>query len=686
MKKLMILCFTIFFSVLSLLAFLNFANDAEEKIEFDKQALQIVKPDDMTNEAYLAAIETAMQQAGCDILFKYVDVTGEKSESLYYKTNFTEDFIRADSEKGTMTVEPGECISTMQHDGYTNYQLKVPNTNGDMTFLPLSDAARHPLSQNIFYVKSQSLDNAAQAIRNAGFAVEITRSSVQSGKYSVPMFGAIPTLLFLASILFYAMSRGKETVLKKMDGYSNTAILSDMLRETLPFFILILLIITAGFGIAGAVQYPAALPGLFRYWILYIIPGILITAFGFLMTLVVLITKNSAEQIKGRSPQTGIYFVSVLLKVGFAVFILIFLSIAIRNAKISYNTTSTFKALSEQLNGYVTVPLYNLNHSVEGMQPRYMELYHRTVDQNNGILIDPRHYELTLETGMSDYEVYGQSEVGQDTAIINTNFLNFNPVYAEDGTQITADTLADDGTLHVLFPLNKTDKVDAIKEFIEYGYHTACTALFYDQNKTTVYSYSANALRSTTGVVPDPILIVGNDAVINDDYIYSFISGGYYFFKANTDNPTAEFMPLLEELGISETTMKLTPKSETFSEALAHWHSMLKLYATQSVLLLIGFLMLIVFTSKLYCENYKNRISVQLMNGTSLTYCLRRHLVLVILSYVICCILILAGMGLGITVNYWILVGMIATELIAIFVSSRKFINTKLSEILKGAD
>ena len=681
MKKLMILCFTIFFSVFSLLAFLNFANDAEEKIEFDKQALQIVRPDDMTNEAYLAAIEAAVRQAGCDILFKYVDVTGEKSESIYYKTNFTEDFIRADSEKGNMTVEPGECISTRQHDGCTNYLLKIPSTNGDMTFLPFSDAAKHPLSKNMFYVRSQSLDSAAQAVRNAGFDVEIARSSLQSGKYPVLLFGAIPTLLFLASMLFYAMSRGKETVLKKMDGYSNGKILSDMLMETMPFFILILAVITVVSFAAGAVRYPTAVAGFMRYWFPHILAASGITAFGFLMTYIVSITKNSAEQIKGRAPQTGIYIVSVLLKIGFAVFILYFLSIAARNAMLAYNTSRTFRTLSVQVSDYVTVPMYNLNKSIDGMQPQYLELYKRTVDQNNGILIDTGNYEVQLENGLTLAE-----EFGQDTAIINENFLGFNPIYQEDGTQITADMLASDSSLHLLVPLNKKDKEAEVTELLSYGYKTECTVHYYDPNKTTVYSYNASAMKSPTGEVPDPILIVGNESVINDSFIYTFISNGYYFFKANTDNPTAEFMPLLEELGISETTMKLTPKSETFSEALAHWYSMLKLYATQSVLLLIGFLMLIVFTSKLYCENYKNRISVQLMNGTSLAYCLRRHLIFVILSYVICCFLILAGMGLGITVNYWILVGMIATELVAIFVSSRKFINTKLSEILKGAD
>lgn len=681
MKQLMILCFTIFFSVFSLLAFLNFANDAEEKIEFDKQALRIIKPDDMPNEAYLAAIEAAVQQAGCDIFFKYVDVTGEKTESLYYKTNFTDNFIHADSEKGTMRVEADECISTKQHEGYTNYQLKVPDTNGDMTFLSFAHAAKHPLSQNMFYVNSPSLDSAAKAIRDAGFEVEIARSSLQSGKYPVLLFGAIPTLLFLASMLFYAMSRGKETVLKKMDGYSSGMILSDMLHEALPFFAVILAVIAVISFAAGAVRYPSAVFGFIKYWFPHILAAAGITAFGFLMTYIVAITKNSAEQIKGRSPQTGIYIVSILLKIGFAVFILYFLSIAARNAMLAGNTSRTFRTLSEQVSDYVTVPMYNLNKSIDGMQAQYVELYKRTVDRNHGILIDTGNYEVQLENGLTLAE-----EFGQDTAIINENFLGFNPIYQEDGTQITAETLASDGTLNILIPLNKKDKEAEVTEKLGYGYKTECTVHYYDPEKTTVYSYNASAMKSPTGEVPDPIMIVGNESVINDVFIYTFISNGYYFFKANTDDPTAEFMPLLQELGISETTMKLTPKSETFKEALEHWYSMLKLYATQSALLLIGFLMLICFTSKLYCENYKNRISVQLMNGASLAYCLRRHLLFVLISYIICFGLVILSKGFGISVNNGILIGMIAAELIAIFASSRKFINTKLSEILKGAD
>lgn len=75
MKKLIIICFGILFLMLSILAFLNFSFEAEEKIEKDMKTILIEKPENITNQEYIATLNALLENIDCDMMFKLVDVT-----------------------------------------------------------------------------------------------------------------------------------------------------------------------------------------------------------------------------------------------------------------------------------------------------------------------------------------------------------------------------------------------------------------------------------------------------------------------------------------------------------------------------------------------------------------------------------------------------------------------------------
>ncbi len=681
MKKIMLLCFSIFFSIMSILSVLNYAFEAEEQIELDKQTILIERPETMQNDEYLTAISEVMEQIHCDIMYKYTNVTGKKTEYLYYKTNNTSNFVTVPSEKKNMLVISGECISTKLHEGYINYKLNTANAHSDISFFDLSDAVNYSLDSAIYYVKASECEQITEALHSAGLYVEKKYSSLISGKYSVILFGGIPIILFFASMLFYVLSEGKKIVLKKMDGYSNFDILKDDVSDTLPQFGIIFLIISVITGIAGAICYPLALNGFLSYFLGYVGTGAFITALGYALALIVYFSKNNAEQIKGKAPKTGIYTISIFLKICFVLFIMFFMSIAVRNVTLAYHTFRTSKTFAEKLDSYVTVPVYNLNHDVDGLETNYVNLYHQTVDAYHGVLIDAGNYKFDLISGKTPCEEYGQDDI-----IINENYLSFNPIYDLNGTAITPEQLTTDGRLNVLIPLSKKDSENALKERYLMAYKTDINIIYYDESISKIYSYNASALATSDGEIKSPVVVLADEKIINETFIYTFITNGYYFFKATTSDPTAEFKPLLEELGISETTLKLNYVSDNFKEEMTQWLSMLKLYATQSALLLLGMLTVILFTSKLYCENYKNRISIYLMEGKSLLFCIRNHIAFTLLSYVFCIAVLHFGITISISFNYNIMIFMILSELIIILLSCRKFVTANLSEILKGAD
>lgn len=92
-------------------------------------------------------------------------------------------------------------------------------------------------------------------------------------------------------------------------------------------------------------------------------------------------------------------------------------------------------------------------------------------------------------------------------------------------------------------------------------------------------------------------------------YITSYISKGAYFIKTQTDSPYTELYPLLKASGIEAYTLELRSVADNYEKVIARQLTMLRIFGTQSVFLLIGLFALIIFTASLYCENYKSWIA-----------------------------------------------------------------------------
>lgn len=605
---------------------------------------------------------------------------GDKIEIIYYKTNNSDNFIDINSDKGTLECNQGEIISTKNYKNSKFYRLNVANTNSEITFRNILDSANHNFTSDIFYVRSENCDTIVNAIADIGYNVEIKDSTIISGKYSILIFAGIPILLFLTSIAFYGLSKGKVNVLKKMDGFRSVNILKDDIKKTGTYFFMEFIVISIIMAIVSSFKYKFAFKEYIIYWLGYMSLGFIVLLVGYILLACIIATQNKVESIKGKAPQKGIYIIALILKSCFIVFIVFFLSIAIRNFMLAHNVYKTSEKLLHKVEGYVSIPVYELNQSSEGLEGNYVEFYKNTVDKYNGILIESRNYEVDVVTGKTKCE-----EFGQDNITINSNYLEFNPIYDVRGNQITSDELLDD-KLTVLIPKSKEYRTQDVVEQCKLAYKSDVNVIYYDQNKTSIYSYNARGLKSTEGEIPEPIIYIGNENIINEAYILDFVTGDYYFIKPETSNPYNEILPLLEELGISKTTTKFSYISDNFKEAINNWLMMLKIYATQSFLLFIGLFSIIIFTSKLYCENYKNRISIHLLEGVSLITCIKFHIIATVISYVLCFVLMKFGLDFGIVSNHGIMLAIGTMEVITIYVACRSFTRSNLNEIIKGAE
>lgn len=117
MRKLVIFCFAVCMTVLTVLSLFNFAQDAEESMILDKRAVILEKPETLSNREFLGQIDTALGKIGADIMYRYAELDGDKPLYRYYKTSHTDSFLSVSTGKGSVRLESDEFFSTAKQPG-----------------------------------------------------------------------------------------------------------------------------------------------------------------------------------------------------------------------------------------------------------------------------------------------------------------------------------------------------------------------------------------------------------------------------------------------------------------------------------------------------------------------------------------------------------------------------------------
>ena len=314
MRKLVIFCFAVCMTVLTVLSLFNFAQDAEESMILDKRAVILEKPETLSNREFLGQIDTALGKIGADIMYRYAELDGDKPLYRYYKTSHTDSFLSVSTGKGSVRLESDEFFSTAKQPGAM--ALHLSSLFQDTAIYPLMQAQQHDLTAATWYVAEGQLDAVLHALKGLGYSVTATNERLLSTKLPL-YFLFIPAFMLCVSIVFYTLSAGKKNVLKKMEGYTTGNILLGEIKAFAPALCLCFLLIFAAAMICAVWLHPVATWqfGLFLLgdclWLL--VPLIL----GILLSLLFLSGQRSAEYVKGKVPKRGIYITNTLAKAAF---------------------------------------------------------------------------------------------------------------------------------------------------------------------------------------------------------------------------------------------------------------------------------------------------------------------------------------------------------------------------------
>lgn len=114
---------------------------------------------------------------------------------------------------------------------------------------------------------------------------------------------------------------------------------------------------------------------------------------------------------------------------------------------------------------------------------------------------------------------------------------------------------------------------------------------------------------------------------------------------------------------------------------------MFTLYASQTLILSLGLICLIVFSGILFCENYKDMIVNKLIEGHTIYECIWKHLVIKLIIYILSGIFTIVLEKLMIvSMNYYIIAGSLAFDIIFTITICKRIAKRKVYDLVKGAE
>lgn len=683
MKKIKNICFILLLVVISILSIVNYSYSTLDMIEQDKTILSIEKPETLTNNEFLIEISECLEEKDIDIMYRHIDISGKKPLYLYYKTNVNEDFINCSSEKNSMFVNKGECIANISENAIDmiTFELKEASLFYDFAFYNWEDIAKYDLSNGYYYVKTEDINRASSVLSDLGYRVVNYDSIYISGQLSVILFTAIPVVLVIISFLFYVFSTAKNIVIHKMDGFSNSELALKYIKNDCCYMIVSFISVETITCMVGAIIYKNALMQYIYFHVYYLIIVIATIISAELFCFIAIKNHNNPEYIKGRIPKKGIYHLSMITKICFFLFVVFFLSIAIRNVQIGVNTYNSSKHLSSKIENYVWMPIYNNNSSIYELGDNFLEFYQKTVDIYDGILIDSSNYQLDLITNTTMEALYNQNNI-----TINRNYLSLNPIYNLSGFQITEETI-DEKNFYVFLPSDKMSEADYYSNYILNTYHYTPTVMCYDEELTSIYSYNADIGTGDYGKIDAPIIFLIPDEALSGLNIMSYCSKGGYFLNVDTTDPYSELFPILKECSLEKIIPQTPYMASAFNDAINHQLQMLSIYGSQTLFISIAMIILIFFSGKVFCENHKDMIAYKLIEGFSIFSIIRNHIIYILIGYICSLIIWILLEGVtGVTINQIIILGFLIFDLTyTIFVCVR-FSRRNIHEIIKGAE
>ena len=677
MKKIVYFIFVISLIFFTIMNFLDYSNNICDNFEKCTNEIEISKPDNLTNDQFINKLNNIFKDMNSDIIYLTNDNSQFKSHNKYYMTTNTDLIVFNKNQRETLNRN--EVLSTYSKDD--NHEIIGSSLFYNVSVYNFNEIEKYNLDTCKYYIDKSKSDYVIQTLSANGFMVKRINSETTSHKFISISNMFLPTFLFFISSLFYVISKRKEIVCKRLLGYSNfNVIIEDCIKDFFKLLGITALILSVNFIIIGTI-YRHSFFDYFNFTYNKICIIIIYIILVLLTTNLFNIIRDYTSYLKGKNKNIDMYLITLVSKIAFCTLLIINLSSVSRGLISIYKLNKINTEISNKIQNYVALPvnvssLYIGDGNEAELRERANDFYNDTVSQFNGVLIETRQY-LGEDDNNSENNDIPEMEDYRKWITINNNYLKINPIHDINNNEITPDFF-DNNKLNILICQNEDE--NKIKDIYSKRYKitTQNINIIKYLKDEKIYSFSPNAGEKTNGLICNPDILVYDSKYIQTKAL-SYISGKYYFLQIDDSNPYEIIEPVLKEHGLDSIIKEAHYISNLFSNKVSSIKQMLIISLINFVIYIIGMILMIVYSSKIFFTIYKKEICLKRVNGYNFLECYTVPLIIQLVQLIFFIVI-----RIKFYMNIYIVLITSLVELI-IFIAYLKHIESKnIASILKG--
>lgn len=633
--------------------------------------IEIEKPNDMHEDDFLSLIESFSKQSQIDILHKATRVVDGSYHTMYYITQHDPDFLQSLS-------------SEKRNQLRTNGILEVNTLFGRLSYHPFEEMPAKSLERSQYYVANEHKEAWLAYLTSEN----ITTANINFGDMTTTFINirtqVYPMLIIAVAMLFFMLSRRGEAAVKRLHGYAGHTIIKDFLLS----FVKALSMLTALCLLLGVTVHTVLFPHEWKDFLLYFSHRLL-SVFGVLVGLFVVISglnylPATYLDLKGRIQSKPLFVTTFTFKSIVALMTMLYLTTALGDVVFLYRMHETQTFLSNRLQHYMQVEvnvssIYMSDEDYRNNAHNELRFYQLTKHAFDGVIIASGNYAGT------SLEETPAERFGEKSITINENYLDINPIYHVDGTEISkADLQRAPDLFHLLIPKSMEWEVSAIKQrYIERFEdredftEASIAVILYDDAKSSIYSYNSFVQTQKNGEIPSPIIEVFHDTYFADQFGNYFT--GAYFLKIDAPDAYAELLPYLEETNLDRIVPYLNTVLDDFADHFRITQSNLMLKLVHLVINITGLIALVLYLALVYCANNRKRIAVMRMHGFSFGEIYKSYLI-VQLGINLMLLLVLSFL---VTANLWLFLLFAGLETLLFSMQAKRSEHNQILEVMK---
>jgi len=601
----------------------------------------------------------------------------------------------------------------MFHYPITNLKINIYNYN-QIKNVGISD---------IFYLRNSNEDIKKQFIKEFSKYGEVSDQS-EKILYLAMINKTLLSILAFAILAFIMITflmiikNRKELVLKELWGYSKRHLLIVNFSKVFKFItfimsmgILVLLILISKYS---QTYYRI------KYLLYFIIMNsLLVLSIILLVHLESLIVKklsSTSLSIKDKLPFEKLYFLSIVFKILVYIIVISVIISTLTNLKSLNSNLENFNEWEKTKNVYrisvSNIPKYKLNDLgyERDLNDKSYEFYKEIQKNNQGFLMHSNNFHYTVNGDKINY-FYSINTMGEEviyspygrSVIIDTSYLNVNPIESFSGDPIERLIVDDEDVLNVLVPKKYKKYEGKIKENYREDFYfekvevenmfnrefntplnlqsieSLKVNVIYVKNNQDYFTFNpvTGGLKST---IEDPVAVIYNESVDTSN-IGAYLTTSVYIIDKTKGRALESIRPSLKKTKLTEVRRVQSVYSSINSSIIRQKNKLMQ----QIISLIIGGIIALIFIILLVWANYQidlYKITVKYMLGFS---SIRRNYKLLLAAAV-------SNLIVGLIVWFFyknkiiipIILGITLFELLLIIVLGNRYLKNNVQKISKG--